>query len=436
MDRIVRKVLLRIVPFMILLYLLNYLDRVNISFAKLEMNAALGFSDSIYGFGVSIFFIGYCFFEVPSNLMMEKVGARLWIARIMISWGLISSLMMFITGAWSYCGMRLLLGVAEAGFFPGMILYLTYWVPAKQRAQAGAWFLTSTALSGVLGSPLAAVILKLDGAFGIEGWRWLFLLEGIPSILLGFVVLIYLKDRPAQARWLSPDEQAQLAACLKSEQSACAAHGHTSMWPALKDKKVWLLSLIYVLLLFGFYGIQYWTPTIIKAVSNESDQNVALLTAIPYLAAAIGMVAAGWSSDRFGERRLHVAFCAFLGCAGMVAACFATASTTATIAALSVAAIGIFGTLGPFWALPPAFLGGTAAAAGIALINSLGNLGSGFIGPNIMGVLKDITKSHVAGLAVFAGALFISGCITLFVRLDAPGEELATADATDQPAQA
>lgn len=409
-GRTMRKVLWRLLPFMISLYILNYLDRVNVGFAKLQMNADLGFSDAVYGFGASIFFVGYFIFEVPSNLILHRVGARRWLARIMISWGIVSSSMMFVRGEWSFYALRLLLGLAEAGFFPGMILYISYWVPAERRARAVAWFMTSTALSGVIGGPLAGVLLGIEG-LGLRGWQWMFLLEGLPTIGFGVAMLWYLTDRPDQATWLADDERAWLVERMRREHDAAPDQPH-SLGGAMGSGRVWLLAAIYGCVMFGFYGINYWTPSVIKEATGGSTRAAASLSAIVFLAAAIAMVFIGRVADRFGERRLVLAVSATVGAIGMAVAAWSRAPAP-VIAGLSLAAVGIWGTLGPFWAMPAQFLRGAAAAAGIALINSLGNLGGGFIGPNLMGHLKESTKTYSLGLYVNGGVLLMAALLTL-----------------------
>ncbi len=419
-SRTVSKVMLRLIPFIVALYVLNYLDRVNVSFAKLTMNADLGFSESVYGLGASVFFISYFLFEIPSNLILERVGARLWLARIMISWGLISSAMMFVKGPISFYILRFLLGAAEAGFAPGVLLYLTYWIPVRQQARAVAWFLTSTALAGLVGSPLAGLLLGLHGCslagWPLAGWQWLFLLEGVPSVVGGFSILLFLTDRPEHARWLSPCEREWLTARLAAERKQRQSHGRTSALAGLADRRVWLLNITYCAIMFGFQGINFWLATVVKQVTGlESNLHVGLLTAIPFLCAMVAMVIVGRRSDRTGERRRHVAICSLVGAAGLIGGALAHSPVLA-IASLSIAAAGIWSTLGPFWALPPVFLSGTAAAAGIAMINSIGNLGGGFLGPTLMGVLKDRTQSYRPGLLADAAALTIAAGLTLLIR--------------------
>lgn len=417
-TRTINRVMWRLIPFIIFLYIFNYLDRVNVSFAKLTMSKDLGFSETVYGLGAGMFFVSYFLFEAPSNLIMERVGARLWMARIMISWGLVSSMMMFVKGPMSFYALRFLLGMAEAGFAPGILLYLTYWIPARQQARAVAWFLTSTALSGIIGSPLAGWLLRLNGVplFGhpLAGWQWLFLLEGVPSVLAGFTVLLWMTDRPEQAHWLAPRERAWLSRRMAEDRAERMQHGHSSMGDALRSGRMWLLSFIYCLLMFGFQGINFWLASIVKAVTGlEDPRQVGLLTAIPFVAAGVAMVIVGRSSDRSGERRWHVASCTAVAALALLG-CGATDSPVAVIALLALAAAGIWSTVGPFWALPPAFLGGSAAAVGIALINSIGNLGGGFVGQAALGRLSDLTHSYKTGLAVVAAALLLGGALTVW----------------------
>ncbi|QOV91858.1 MFS transporter [Humisphaera borealis] len=407
--RTVSKVLWRLIPLMCFLYLFNYLDRVNVSFAKLQMSTDLKFNDAIYGLGASIFFIGYFIFEVPSNLIMEKVGARLWMARIMVTWGLISVAMMFVKEPWHFYGLRLLLGIAEAGFFPGMILYMTYWIPAEQRARAAALFLTSTALSGVVGGPLADVLMQIDH-FGLRGWQWLFLLEGIPSVILGFGILFFLTDRPEQARWLSADEKRVLLNRLATDH---AAMGHTkhSLMHAVGDPRVWILCLLYGTVIFGFYVINYWTPSLIKiTLAPGSTAPIGALSAIPFFAAAVTMSVAGWWADHTGKRTLTIVLFALGGACGYAIAAMAHTPIT-MIVGLSIAAAGIWSTLGPIWALPSRFLTGTAAAAGIGMINSFGNLIGGFIGPNMMGQIKERYGNYDIGLWVSAAVSVLAAVV-------------------------
>lgn len=408
------KIRRRLIPFMFVLYIVSYLDRINVGFAALQMNEALGFSSAVFGFGAGIFFIGYFLYEVPSNLMMQRLGARIWIARIMVTWGIISSAMMFVTTERRFYTLRFLLGIAEAGFFPGMILYLTYWFPAVDRARTIAWFMTATAIAGVVGGPVSGALLSLHGLGGLEGWQWLFLLEGLPAIVLGFVVLRYLDDGPEQATWLSDAEKAAIVERLSAEANEKEQHGRHTLLQGLFNGRVWLLALIYFCIVAGFYGISFWLPQIVKAFSEAGNFTVGVLSALPYVAAAIVMVIVGAHSDRTVERRWHVAGSALVGAAGMVASGYTTAPV-ASLIALSVAAAGIWGTMGPFWALPTAYLGGTAAAGGIALINSIGNLG-GFVGPYLIGIARDYPGDFQSGMTTLAVILVLGAALVIAVR--------------------
>ena len=410
----VARVSRRLIPFLFLLYILNFLDRVNVGFAALEMNRDLGFSPAVYGFGAGVFFIGYCLFEVPSNLVLYRTGARLWIARIMVTWGLAASAMMLVHTPWSFYLLRFLLGVAEAGFFPGIIFYLTYWYPARERGRAYAWFLAAIPVCGVIGGPLSGALLGLDGALGLQGWQWLFLLEGIPSILVGFAVLRLLPDRPADARWLRPEERAWLEARLATERSDRVAHHIGSLRRTLADPMVWWLGLSYFLLVVGLYGFALWLPQLVKASGDFSNFEVGVITAIPYAFAAVGMVLVGRHSDRSGERHLHLVLPAIVGALGFLATT-RSGSTTFLVAALSLAAFGVLGWLGPFWALPTAFLREQAAAGGIALINSMGAVG-GFVGPYLIGNIKERTGEFAPGLLLLAGSLATAAVIVLGIR--------------------
>jgi len=411
---LLRKITLRLIPFMFLLYIVSYLDRVNVSFAALQMNKALGFSNEIYSFGAGIFFIAYFIFEVPSNLILHRVGARLWIARIMVTWGIISSSMMFVRGPASFYTLRFLLGIAEAGFFPGMILYLTYWFPSDARGRAVARFMTATAIAGVIGSPLSGLLLQMNGMGGLGGWQWLFLIEGIPSILLAFVTFVYLPDGPTKATWLNSEEKKWIADRLERERAETAADGHHSMGAALTSGRVWTFAAIYFAIVMSFYGITFWLPQIVKAFSGMGDAAVGFLSAIPWIAATICMVVSSRHSDITRERRWHVALSAVGGAVGLVAAGVAT-NPVLELAALSLAAAGIWGTLGPFWAMSSESLAGAGAAAGIALINSVGNLG-GFVGPYLIGWVRTRTNSFAWALLFLALFPIAGAAITLLSR--------------------
>ena len=410
---VVAKVTWRLIPFMFVLYIVAYLDRINVGFAALQMNQDLGLSPAVYGFGAGIFFLGYFLFEIPSNLILQRVGARVWIARILITWGIIASATMLVRNAEGFFILRFLLGVAEAGFFPGMILYLTYWFPAAERARTVALFMTATAIAGVVGGPMSGAILSLHGMGGLAGWQWLFLLEGLPAIILGAVVFVYLPDRPEHVRWLTPEERTWLSQRLARERDAMP--GHHTVRQALTSGRVWVLCALYLSLVIGTYGLSMWLPQIIQGLSGLSDFGVGLLSAVPYLAAAIAMVIVGRHSDRTGERRWHVAVPALIGVVGLVLSAYLQSAPALALAALSLAALGIWSAFGPFWSLPTTFLTGTAAAAGIALINSVGNLG-GFLGPYLVGAVRSSTQSFTGGLLILAVILLLGVVLALSLR--------------------
>ena len=420
--RTLRKVTWRLIPFMFLLYIVAYLDRVNVGFAALQMNKDIGLSDAVYGLGAGIFFIGYFLFEIPSNLILERVGARVWIARIMLTWGLISAAMMFVTGPISFYVLRFLLGLAEAGFFPGMILYLTYWFPARERARRVAGFMAAIPSAGIIGSPLSGWLLTLDGLAGLRGWQILFLIEGIPALILGVVVLFYMTDRPEHAGWLEEGERGWLRDALGRENRIKADHGEYTTRQAMTDGKVWLLAFVYFGVVTSVYGVSLWLPLIIQDFSGLSDLLVGLLGALPYIAGAIGMVLFARHSDATGERRWHVAVATFIATIGLILT-GATGSPTFEMVALIIAALGIYSSLATFWSLPTAFLSGTAAAAGIALINSVGNLG-GFVGPYAVGYIKGATGSFYAGLLFLAALILLAGLAALAVRHERSLEEV------------
>ncbi|PYS41131.1 MAG: MFS transporter [Acidobacteria bacterium] len=413
-QALLSKLTRRLIPFMFLLYIVSYLDRINVGFAALQLNDALKFDPAVFGLGAGIFFIGYFVFEIPSNLILERFGARIWIARILVTWGIISSAMMFLNGAVMFYVLRFLLGVAEAGFFPGMILYLTYWFPAEARGRAVARFMTATAIAGVIGGPVSGLLLQMNGAAGLAGWQWLFLIEGVPAIILGFVTLAYLPDGPKHAHWLTAEEKDWIISRLQREREELRQDVYHTLGDALRSRRVWTLAFIYFAVIMSFYGISLWLPQIVRAFSGLSDVLVGFVSAIPYIAAAIGMVIIGKNSDRTGERRLHVAVAAFAGAAGLTAAAFLKVPA-AELAALCLAAVGIWGTLGPFWAMSSEILSGTGAAAGIALINSVGNLG-GFLGPYLVGLVRKQTDSFALALLVLAVWPLIGAITSFFTR--------------------
>jgi ACS family tartrate transporter-like MFS transporter len=404
----------RLLPFLLLLYVVAWLDRVNIGFAALQMNADLGFSAAVYGFGAGIFFIGYALFEVPSNLILARVGARLWIARIMITWGILSVAMMYVQGPMSFYVLRFLLGVAEAGFLPGIIYYLGNWYPAAERARAVSWFMLAIPLSTVVGGPLAGLILGLDGWHGLTGWQWLFLLEGLPAVVLGFVVLVYLTDSPAKAEWLTPDQRRWLTERVAAEQRATQTRHGVGLRAALVHPTVWLLGLIIFACQCGSYGLTLWIPQIVQGLSGLGTFAVSTISALPYVAASIGMILIGRSSDKSGERLLHIAIPSAIGALGFIASAY-FASPVPGMIALTVAAVGDLSTRGPFWALPTRFLTGSAAAAGIGLINTFGSLG-GFVGPYAVGIGRQVTGSFSGGLVFLALLLLLAAAAAVALR--------------------
>jgi len=405
-SKVFAKAAWRLVPFMGLLYVASFLDRVNVGFAALSMNKDLGFNPEVYGFGAGIFFFGYFLFEAPSNMILERVGARLWIFRIMLTWGIISAATAFVSGRNSFYAMRFLLGLAEAGFFPGMVLYLTYWFPSSMRARFIAMFLAAVPLSSVIGAPVSGFILGLGEFGGLRNWQWLFLLEGVPACLLAFAVLALLPDKPAKASWLSDEEKALIAARLAAEPAAI----HQHLVPMLKDARVWLLAVPDFGIVIGLYGVTLWLPQIVKGL-GFSDVETGFVVAAPYIVSMIAMVALGHSSDMRGERVWHIAIAAFVGTAGFLAAAWLQESMW-SLAALTVAAAAVYAALSVFWALPPSFLGGTAAAAGIGLINSIANLG-GFFGPVMLGWFKTETGGYAGGMVALAAMLAAAGVIVL-----------------------
>ncbi len=399
-----------LLPFLFLLYIVAYLDRINVSFAALHMNRDLGLSAAAYGLGAGIFFLGYVLFEVPSNLILARVGPRFWIARIMVTWGLVSMAMAGVRGEYGFYLLRFLLGLAEAGFFPGIILYLTYWFPAGERARIVALFMTATAAAGLIGSPVSGALLGLHGWHGLAGWQWLFLLEGFPAVLLGIAVWFFLPDGPRQAAWLSAEEKAALAATLAAQ----TAPGPRSTQAALASPTVWRLGVTYLTLVIGMYGVGLWLPQMIQGATGGTDLQVGGLTAVPYLAATAGMIWLGRRSDRHGERRLHTTLALLAASCGLLGAALSTSPVFALFS-LALTALGIWGALGPFWARATGFLAGSAAAAGIALINAIGNVG-GFLGPSLMGWLKETTVHYTAGLVALA-AIVGSGALLAAIPL-------------------
>jgi ACS family tartrate transporter-like MFS transporter len=416
--RVVAKIAWRLIPFLCACFMAAFLDRVNVGFAKEQMAADLGLSNAIYGLGAGIFFIGYFLFEVPSNLILERVGARIWIARIMIVWGLVSASMIFAQGPTSFYALRFLLGAAEAGFFPGIIFYMTQWFPASYRSRTIAVFMTAAVLSSVLGAPLSGVLLDLDGVWGLRGYKWLFVVEALPSIALGAAVFLRLPASPREATWLAPDERDWLEARLAGERKAAAAEARHEMTlrQALTHPRVLLLCAIYFGEVIGGYGLDFFLPTLMKqAFPHVGAKMLGLIIAIPSLFAVFVMVAHGRSSDRRNERRFHFAAAVFWASAGLLLASLPVPRAVALVA-LALAVSGRWSAVAPFWGLSTAFLSGTAAAGAIALINSVGNLG-GFVGPYLMGWLKDATGGYETGLRALGFLMFSSGVLALTIRV-------------------
>ena len=407
---------LRLIPFLFFCYVVAYLDRVNVGFAKLQMLADLRMSDTTYGIGAGIFFIGYFVFEVPSNLILHRVGARVWIARIMVTWGVLSMLMMFVTGPVTFYLVRFLLGVAEAGFFPGIVLYLTHWYPSSRRARIISMFLTGVAISGVIGGPLSGWILHtMSGVRGLAGWQWLFLLEGIPSLVMGVATYLYLPDSLERAAWLPDDERRRLQQNLRDEASG---EEHGSVFATLRNPRVILYAGISFSFVMGLYGISFWLPQLIRSMGVQDAGRIGVLSGIPSGVAAIVMVVLGWSSDRTGDRRWHLVGGAALGATGLIVAGLFGGHLVIGLAAMSAAMAGSLSNIALFWTLPTAALRGTSAAAGIAAINSIGNL-AGFLSPYLIGVVKDATGEATYGLYVIA-AFMLAGAGLVVIATRAP----------------
>ena len=427
-KRTLRRISWRIVPFVMLLYFIAYIDRVNLGFAALTMKAELGFSASVIGFGAGIFFWGYFLFEIPSNIILHKVGARLWIARVMVTWGLVSGAMAFVDGTTSFYVIRFLLGAAEAGFFPGIILYLSYWFPARHRAGVTALFMAAAPISTALGSPISASLLQMHGVMGLSGWQWLFILEAIPALILGVVVFFCMTDRPDQAKWLKEDERTWLVNTMDAEQAGKGPAAKHGVLNGLANPRVLALSLVYFGTSAGLYTLGIWAPQIIKQM-GVSSMTVGVLNAIPPIVSVVAMILWSRHSDRVGERTWHVVLACLAAATGL---CIAVSSNglVGLIAALTLVNIGISCAKPPLWSMPTMFLSGSAAATGIAAINSIGNLG-GFAGPAMIGWLKDRTGSFAGGLYFVAGLLVLSAVLTLVLsytgRAAKPGNKSVTA---------
>lgn len=411
-DATYLKVTWRLIPFLLVCYIIAYLDRVNVGFAKLQMQSALGFSDVVYGLGAGMFFIGYFFFEVPSNIILHRVGARRWIARIMVTWGVISASMMFVETEMQFYVIRFLLGVAEAGFFPGIILYLTYWYPAQRRGRIVSLFMTGIPLAGVIGGPLSGWIMKTwDQVWGYQGWQWMFLLEALPAIVVGFMVYWYLDDRITDAKWLSESERQMLAQRIEEEDQT---KEHMPVMAVLKNKRVWVMSAIYFSLAMSLYGVSFWLPTIINGMGVKDNLTIGLLSAVPWLAGVFSMLWFGRSADKHKERRWHLVIPMLMASTGLVLSVLLASNVYLSFLALILACMGIVSGIPLFWSLPTSFLAGAAAAAGIAAINSIANL-AGFVAPYVVGWLKQITQSTDSGMYLLACVLLTGAAITLTI---------------------
>jgi ACS family tartrate transporter-like MFS transporter len=415
-SRVVRKTTLRILPFVMLLYFVSFLDRVNVGFAALRMNKAIGITPEMFGLGGGIFFLGYFLLEVPSNLILHRVGARLWIARIMVTWGVISAASAFVVGPKSFYAIRFLLGLAEAGFFPGIIFYLSQWFTARQRAAAIAIFMAAVPLSTAIGSPLSAMLMGLPRMAGLSNWQWLYLAEGLPAVFLGLLSLKVLTDKPEEAGWLEVEEQNWLIEKLREESETTPHLGNaSSIWVAIKDLRVWALALAFFGLSAGLYALNLWAPLIFQQF-HLSVQRIGWLNSIPSIVAIPCMIAWSWHSDRKGERKWHVVVPCLITCLGFI---WIGRAYTAigVIAAMVVINICMSVVKGPLWSIPSMFMKGSAAAAGIAVINSLGNLG-GFVGPYVIGWLKSRTGSYAGGLYVVAVTFALSALMTWLLLLN------------------
>jgi ACS family tartrate transporter-like MFS transporter len=411
--KLLAKIGWRLLPLLIISYMIAYIDRINVGFAKLQLQSALHVDPAVfgrvYGVGAGLFFLGYFAFEVPSNLILQRVGARIWIARIMVVWGMVSAGMVFMHSTAAFYAMRFVLGVAEAGFFPGVILYVTYWFPARERARTVALFAAGSMVAGVIGSTLSGMILGLEGVAGLHGWQWLFLLEGMPAVIFGVVVFLVLPDLPSEARWLTEPEKAWLKARLELEALTVRATSGHNIRDALLSPRVWFLCLLYFLLNISGYGYEFWAPTIVSGFSGQSDSIVGFINAIPYLVSVGAMMLTARHSDRTGERPRHIAFAALVSGLGFALSGIFS-KPILTLGALILALAGLKSMLGPFWAYCTSRLDGAAAAVGIALINSVGNLG-GFAGPVIVGVINDNTGNSAFGLTALSGGVITLGLL-------------------------
>jgi MFS transporter, ACS family, tartrate transporter len=421
-----RRITRRLIPYLFVLYIVAYIDRVNVGFAAMDMKRQLNFSNTVYGTGAGVFFLGYAIFDLPSTLMLRLVGTRVWIARIMISWGIIAACMMFVGSPRSFYVMRFLLGVGEAGFVPGMLLYLTFWFPSHERARAVAKFMTATSLAGVVGGPLSSALLKLDGVGGLAGWQWVFVAEGIPTVLMGISVLMVLKDGPEQADWLAPAEKRWLNDELERDRKLYGATEHHSLKDAFLLPAVWMLAGVYIVLQIGVYVVNLWMPLMLSNLSGGGAGDASLIarySTVPYLLAAISTVVVGWSSDLRNERQGHIAGCMLAAAVGF---CWVAVAHSVLVAlfAFCVATMGLWSMTGPFWALTTRKIEGAAAAGAVAVITTIGGFG-GFVGPYVTGRLRDATHSYAGGLYGIAALAIGAAGLTLVIR-NRPLETTAT----------
>lgn len=424
-SEVVRKTRARLIPFLLLMYLIAYVDRTNVSFAQIEFKQDLGFSGAVYGFGAGIFFVGYLLLEVPSNLVLYRVGARIWLARIMVTWGIVAALMMFIHSAVSFYVLRFLLGMTEAGFVPGVLLYLTYWFPAARRGRIMSLFLLGIPLALILGSPSAGGLLTLDGLAGLRGWQWLFLIEGLLSVLVGICAFFYLPDRPDQVAWLSTSEKAWLAERLQREERARLAEERLTIGQTFHNPRVLLISLAYFCMTMGQFGIIFWLPATVKQLGVSGAANIGLIAAIPWIFTLLGLLVLGHSSDKYLERKKHIVAGLVCTAVGLIACgMLFTQHPVLALIALCVGAFG-FGTHAVFWALSTSFLSGAAKASGIAIINSIGTFG-GFAGPYLLGFVVDATGSTMHGLFVLSAAEIVGAILIMAIRYNPDVERMAT----------
>jgi MFS transporter, ACS family, tartrate transporter len=410
----IRRVTRRIIPFVFLMYVTAWLDRVNVGFAGLHMNADLGFSASIFGFGSGIFFLGYCLLEVPSNLILHRVGARLWLARIMVTWGVLSSAMMLVRTPLSFYTLRFLLGAAEAGFFPGVLYYLSEWYPQEHRARAISAFMTAIPVTGLVGGPMSAALLRLSGWHGLAGWQWLFLMEGVPAVLLGTVAFFYLTDRPEDARWLPPEERRWLVGVLAAERNTCRDGHRVTTRAALMHPTVWWLGSLFLLAVIGFYGYSMWSPLVIRSLTGGTDMQIGIITAGISAVTILAMLGNSAHSDKADERPLHVAIPLTIQAAGFLG-CALLPTPLLRMLSLALVPLGHGAAYGPFWSMPTRFLSGEAAAGGLAVVATIVSVG-GFIGPLLIGLLKEHTGSYAPALVVLSVAAMISAIMAVRLR--------------------